>query len=233
MSIKKIALFGYSTLSYELVNNLDTALYKVVIVDDDARRVAQALETGLDARKLDFRSDESLKAIGIGDDIEILFCFFPEDFENVFLTISARALDANLEIIAIVKNPDSADKLLAAGANKIIDPYAISGRKIYQLVKQPHITTLLDQTVFGRHDLNLAEIVIPEGSPLVNRYARDLHVSEHYNLILIGIVDKELGDALYFALGREQHKLDAGDILVVLGPAREIKIFKKEVQRKL
>jgi voltage-gated potassium channel len=47
--------------------------------------------------------------------------------------------------------------------------------------------------------------------------------------VLIGLVDKELGEELYFVTGEKDHKLDAGDILVVLGPSREINAFKKEI----
>ncbi len=50
-----------------------------------------------------------------------------------------------------------------------------------------------------------------------------------YNLVLIGMVVKALGDALHFAIGQKDHKIDAGDILVVMGPSQEIKVFKKEV----
>jgi len=56
-----------------------------------------------------------------------------------------------------------------------------------------------------------------------------LSLNEQFNLVLIGIVDKELGDKLHFAIGEKDHKLDAGDILVVLGPSREINAFKQEV----
>ncbi|MEO1879436.1 MAG: hypothetical protein ABGX40_05605 [Methylococcales bacterium] len=47
--------------------------------------------------------------------------------------------------------------------------------------------------------------------------------------MLIGMVVKALGDALHFAIGQKDHKIDAGDILVVMGPSQEIKVFKKEV----
>ena len=62
-----------------------------------------------------------------------------------------------------------------------------------------------------------------------NTYSSSLSLSEQHNLVLIGIVDKELGNDLHFAIGEKNHKLDAGDIIVVLGPSREINAFKKEV----
>jgi voltage-gated potassium channel len=231
MKTKRIAVFGYNRLSFELIRNLDLKQHNVLVIDSDVSRVEQAIENGFDARALDYRSDEDLLAIGIGKTVDMLFSFLPEDSENVFLTISARALDQSLIIISIIEDPDSADKLLAAGANKIINPFEISARKIYQLVKKPDLSTVLEQTVFGRHDLHIAEIIIPEGSWLDQMMVSELRINEQNNLILIGVVDKELGDDLYFSLGEKQHKLDPGDILVVLGPDRSIRAFKKAIER--
>ena len=91
------------------------------------------------------------------------------------------------------------------------------------MLTKPDITTILDETVFGRHDLNIAQIEIPKGSWLENSKASAMKLNEKHNLILIGVVDKELSEDL-------QHTLNAGDVLVVLGPAREIRLFKEEVE---
>jgi len=77
----------------------------------------------------------------------------------------------------------------------------------------------------------MAQVEIPKGSCLENTKASDLKLNEKHDLILIGVVDRELGDQLHFAIGEKEHRLDAGDILVVMGPSREIKAFKKEVEQ--
>ena len=228
--MKRIAVFGDNSFSLEAVSRLDLQRFDVTLVETDESRAEQVVQLGCKTVAIDFRNDDELKAVGIGRDLDMLFCFYSQDCDNVFLTISARALDKNLQIIAIVENPESAQKLLAAGADKIIDPYQICARKIHELVKKPDLTHIMDQTVFGRDDLNMAEITIPEGSVLENTKACELKLSGRYDLILIGVVDKEMGTELHFALGEKAHELNAGDILVVLGPSREIKAFKKEVE---
>jgi voltage-gated potassium channel len=227
--MKKIVVFGYNRLSVEAMTRLDSELYQLLLVEPDETLAARAIEEGFDTQSLDYRNDDELRAIGIGTDVEIIFCFFPHDGDNVFLTISARTLDKNLTIIAVIENHEAGEKLIAAGANKIINPYKICGRKIYELIKKPDMTNILDHTVFGRHDLNMAEIEIPVGSYLTNSYVCDLNLNEQENLILISIVDKELGEDLHFSIHKEQHKLDAGDILIVMGPSQDIRAFKKQI----
>ncbi len=233
MKAKNIVVFGDHRLAFELIERLNYKQHQILFADIDPEQLDNASKQGFETRCIDYRVDDDLKTIGIGRDVDLLFCFFNRDCDNVFLILSARAMDPELEIIAIVDAPDSAEKLVAAGANKIINPYIICGRKIYERYKKPDISQVIEQTVFRRHDLNLAEIVIPEGSCLENTIASDFRLTDRYNLILIGVVDKELSEELHFAIGAQQHKLDAGDILVVMGPVREIKAFKKDVEENL
>ena len=228
--MKRIAVFGYSIMSLEVMSRLNRELYSLVFIGKDEAEAALVAAQGFETKIIDFRNDDALKSIGIGADVDILFCFYQRDSDNVFLTISARAIDKNLTIIAIVDDPEYAEKLLAAGADKIIDPYEICGRKTHDMLTKPDITAILDETVFGQHDLNIAQIEIPEGSCLENTNTSDLKLNEKHNLILIGVVDRESGDALHFAIGEQEYSLNAGDVLVVLGPSREIRSFKEEVE---
>lgn len=229
--MKRIAVFGYSVMSLEAMGRLNQEQYSLIFIGKNDAEAALVAEKGFETKVIDFRNDEALRSIGIGTDVDILFCFYPKDFDNVFLTISARALDKNITIVAIVDDPESAEKLLAAGANKIIDPYEICGRKTHEMLTKPDITNILDNTVFGRHDLKMAQIEIPKGSCLENTKTSALKLNEKHDLILIGVVDRELGDQLHFAIREKEHCLNAGDVLVVMGPAREIKAFKKEVEQ--
>jgi len=229
--MKKIAVFGYSVMSLEVMKRLNAKQHQLLFISENEKDAALIWEQGFDTTMIDFRNDESLRSVGIGSSIDIIFCFYPTDSDNVFLTISARAIDKKLTIIAIVDDPESAEKLLAAGANKIIDPYEICARRTHNMLTKPEVTNMLDNTVFGQHDLNIAQIEIPTGSYLENAKSSDLRLAEKYNLILIGIVDRTLGDALHFAISEKKHILNAGDVLVVLGPSNEIKHFKTAVEK--
>lgn len=230
--MKKIAVFGYSVMSLEVMKRLNSRQHQLIFISENEKESALIWEQGFETMMIDFRNDEELKSIGIGSSIDIIFCFYPTDSDNVFLTISARAIDKKLTIIAIVDDPESAEKLLAAGANKIIDPYEICAKRTHNMLTKPDVTNMLDNTVFGQHDLNIAQIEIPEGSYLENSKSSDLRLAERHNLILIGIVDRALGDALHFAISEKKHILNAGDVLVVLGPSKEIKNFKAGVESK-
>ena len=217
-------------MSLDVVAQLRSQGCDPLLVDDDEAALEIASSKGFRTANVDYREDDELKAIGIGRDVGLIYCLFQKDPQNVFLTISARALDPELEIVSLTQSGESIHTLQAAGADKVIDPYEITGRKIHDLIRRPLIAETLEHTVFGQQDLSLAEVVVTEGSSLDGRTLDGLEVNRSYNLLLLGAVGRERGDEVMFASGRDSYRLDPGDVLVVIGPEEAIASFKRDAQ---
>jgi len=227
----RFAVFGCNPLAIEVAWRLSMAKTPFVMVDSDAALVDSANKEGLVAELIDYTDDEALRSVGIGCHIEGLFGLFTEDSENVFLAISARALDPHLRIVAVCQAPEAAPKLLAAGADKVVDPYEISGARVHELIERPEVVDLLEQTVFGQQDLNAAEITIPRHSWLHNVHLSVLRKVMTQNLLLLGVVDLERGKELILSTRGIDHKLDYDDVLVVIGAQNEIDAFRELIER--
>jgi len=227
----RFALFGCNPLAIEVARRLTVARTPFVMLDSDAALVEAAHKEGMLARQIDYTDDDALRDVGIGSHIEGVFCLFAEDSENVFLAISARALDPQLRIVAVCQAPQAAPKLLAAGADKVVDPYEISGARVHELIQRPEVVELLEQTVFGQQDLNIAEITIPRHSWLHGVHLSGLRKVMTQNVLLLGVVDLERGKDLIFSTRGIDHKLDYDDVLVVIGARSEIDAFRTLIDR--
>ena len=227
----RFALFGCNPLAIEVARRLTMARTPFVMLDRDAAMVESAQKEGMPARQIDYTDDDALRDVGIGSHIEGVFCLFAEDSENVFLAISARALDPQLRIVAVCQAPQAAAKLLAAGADKVVDPYEISGARVHELIQRPEVVELLEQTVFGQQDLNVAEITIPRHSWLHGVHLSGLRRVMAQNVLLLGVVDLERGKDLIFSTRGIDHKLDYDDVLVVIGARSEIDAFRTLIER--
>ena len=71
-----------------------------------------------------------------------------------------KDIEPDISIITLSQSLDSSDKLRAAGADKVIDPYEISGRKVVNMIKKPLISETIENVVFGQSSISLAEIEI-------------------------------------------------------------------------
>jgi len=227
----RFALFGCNPLAIEVARRLAVARTPFVMLDSDAALVEAAHKEGMPARQIDYTDDDALRDIGIGSHIEGVFCLFAEDSENVFLAISTRALDPQLRIVAVCRAPEAAPKLLAAGADKVVDPYEISGARVHELIQRPEVVELLEQTVFGLQDLNVAEITIPRHSWLHGVHLSGLRRVMTQNVLLLGVVDLERGKDLIFSTRGIDHRLDYDDVLVVIGARGEIDSFRALIDR--
>jgi len=213
-----IALFGYYRSAVEIASYLRTGDYRVVIIDNNEGNLEKARSAGYETARLDFRNDAELARLGLGDAIDTIFCLFPDDAENVFLTLSARALAPGLRIFSIAHGRSAVPNLRAAGANKVIETEEISGLRIWDIITRPIVTAILDHTLFGQANLNVTELQIPAGSPFIGRPVSELELESRYNLILLGTVDRNMEEHFVYSQRVQNARLQAGDILVVIGP---------------
>ncbi len=226
MEGKPIVIFGCGRQAMSVAERLRGRVQDLLVVTSDESDVSLAQSKGFSVVQIDYTDDEALRSIGIGRWVSTIFCMFPEEPQNVFLTISARALDPRLQIVSITESRAAGQKLLAAGATKVIDPYEITGKKIHELIRHPLVVETLEHTVLGQANLDLAEIEVERASPLAGRRLSELDVGRRFNLILLGVVDLELGKRLTFRTLGLDHRLDVGDMLVVIGPRDEIERFR-------
>ena len=220
---ERVIIFGINSLSSAVALQLKERNWDLLLVSSDTALLEKMAARGFTTQRANYSDDDELMALGIGRNVGVIFAFFEEDSENVFLTISAKSIDPDIKVISLTQSTDSARKLKAAGASKVIDPYEISGRKIYDMIKRPLIAETIEKVVYGQDYLNLAEITVIKGSFMDGHMLGDLDLSSRYDLIVLGVVDRELGDEFIFASSGLDHKLDAGDVLVVIGasPALE------------
>ncbi len=104
-----------------------------VVVDRDAEVVERVLSAGFPALEGDASDDDVLMQLGI-DRARGLVAVLDSDASNTFVVLSARVLNPRLMVVARANSEDAASKLRRAGADQVISPYTISGRKMAHLL---------------------------------------------------------------------------------------------------
>jgi voltage-gated potassium channel len=142
-----------------------------------------------------------------------------EDKDNLFVTLSARSLNAGARIVAKVIAHDAAPKMMRAGANATVSPNMMGGRRLASELVRPTVNEFLDQMLRDKDEvLRLEEVVIPDGSPFVGRSLRDVPIRAETKLLVVALrVDRK------FIYNPEPGVvIEAGTVLVVLGEAANV-----------
>jgi len=225
----KIVLFGYSKTGREIAKLLNNEDYDVEIIDENPLSVAKANEDGFYARHSTFNDDKMLEEIGIGKDIDVLFCTSTNDSLNLFITLSARSLASELKILTLIYKKEDEKKMILAGANRTISPYDVGALKAFRIIDKPKVSKVLSLFTLQSNKLSMNEIAITKDSILDGVYFKDVTIFKEHNLIFLGMLDKELGDEFIFFSDGINHKIDFDDVIIVLGSKADIKNFKKAV----
>jgi voltage-gated potassium channel len=155
-----------------------------------------------------------LKQAGI-DRAKGLVSAVDSDADSVFITLTARTLKQDLFIVARAAAPESVDRLYRAGADRVVSPYVLSGKRMASLVTQPSVVEFIDMVTVAP-DMRLEEIVVRPGSTLDGRTVGDAY-ADRKDITILAV--KKSGEALVPSPPGSL-VLGAGDLVVALGPAR-------------
>jgi voltage-gated potassium channel len=102
-----------------------------------------------------------------------LICAVDSDATNVYITLTARQLSPTLFIVARSSEPGSAERLERAGANRIVSPYASSGRHMVRMARDPGLVDVFDEGSRARRSIEVEERLVEMGSALAGRTVAD------------------------------------------------------------
>lgn len=225
--MSKVIIYGYSNLGSKIANSLKKSKYEIIIVDYEKDNYNKAILDGFNAFHKELLEDEELIEIGIKNNVKAFYCVSDSDNNNFFVTLSARNLNKNIKIVSKASSKQDNKKMLLAGATKIINPYEIGALRIFRLLEKPIISHVLDKILFGDSLLNIEEFTVIKGSYLDGKYLNDFDFTKDFNIIIIGLTNKELSDEFIFNSYFKNHKIDSGYTLVAIGYKENLDRFDK------
>jgi len=231
VSIDNVLLFGYGNHGKFIAQGLIDVGLSVTIVESDEGFYTQALKDGYkDVVLADVTKDDVLKTLD-PQEYGKLVCVMDDEHLNVFLTLSLHSLFPESYILSISDSIHVTKKLKMAGATKVVDLYEVSANKIHNILKKPAATKLLEGFVLEKDGIGFKEMIIPLDSFLVGATTDDIDFSP-YGVLLIGMIDEELGHAFIFITAGINHTLDVGDTIVCVGPKDKLEDFSNEIKMK-
>jgi voltage-gated potassium channel len=187
----------------------------VVVVDLDPRRVA---EIPFPAIVGDVTDDETLRTAGIMR-ARALVAAINTDAENVYVTLSARALRPDLVIVARARTDETESKLLRAGATRVVNPQRIGGQRIAAAAAQPNVVEFLDVVMHdGSLEFRLGEVAVRAGSVLAGRAISAPEVARTRALVLA----LRAADGTFLTNPPVDTRIQADQVLIAIGTEQQL-----------
>ena len=175
---------GWGRVGRAVAEDLAEAGHAVVIVDVDSGRVTDVPYPTVVG---DATLDSTLRAAGI-DRARALIAALEGDAENLFVTLSARAIVPDLFIVARARQDESVPKLANAGADRVVNPQELGAARMASFVARPHVAEFVDVVMHERSlEFRMQEFDVPDGSPLAGQTLREADLRKRAGVLILAL----------------------------------------------
>jgi len=205
---------GFGRVGRQVAAELRRCQMSVVVIETNPEEEEECTRSGYHFIEGDASDDAVLVRAGI-ERARGLVAAVDSDAANVYVSLSAHALNPSLPIVARADQPDAEAKLRKAGATHVISPYAVGGMRMASLLLHPNVIDFLDLVMRDEElQLWLDEIRIAPESELDGKTLEEMQVRKRTGANVLGMRRGGGGIVVNWAA---EMRIEAGDVLVALG----------------
>lgn len=225
---------GAGRTGRQVARELQAAGKQFVVIEKEGDRAEALREEIPDVLivESDATRDESLIEARIGTAAGLVACL-SADTDNLFVCLSARDLQPGLTIVARAYNEQTLQKLYVAGADHVVSPNLTGGMRMAAMLLQPQVVSFLDVATRSEElDLRLEEVHVPPSSPFEDQTLAEARIPSKTGLIVIAArhSDAPGRDGPWVYNPGPDHRILAGDVLIVMGREEQIDLLTRSVQ---
>lgn len=211
---------GYGRVGEVVADTMAESGVDFVVVEKDPARIGDAVDRGFLHIEGDATETSTLEQAGVRR-AKGLVCALENDADNLFTALSARTLNKDIIIVTRCVSSDSIEKLEYAGADRVISPYEISGRRMATFLLKPGVYDYLDLVAHGTSlEYRLEELFIEPGSAIDGRTIGELDIKARTGALVLAVRKSE-SDSLNTNPDKNT-RIDAGDMIVALGTEKDL-----------
>jgi voltage-gated potassium channel len=211
---------GHGRVGEEIARELRQRDVPFVVIETDSEALSRARAADYLVVSGDATQEPVLESAGIAR-ARAVIAASESDLANTYITLTARAIRPDIFIVARVSAPGLESKLKQAGANRVISPYSIGGRRMALAALQPRMTDFLDMFSSGAtgEERILAEFSVDETSGMAGQTIANV-LDGAKDVVVLAVVDPANRVSVAPASGT---RLSLGDRLTVIGDEDELR----------
>lgn len=211
---------GFGRIGHIICKELFEDSVKFVVIEKDAATIEDLISLKYLCLEMDATNEDALLAGGIMN-AKGLVTAVNSDANNVFITLTAKGLRPDIFVLARASEERNEEKLLKAGATRVVSPYLIGARRMAHVLKRPTVVDFLDIATMGNHlGLIMEEAEVGQKSGFIGKNLIESRLRQEFGVIIVAI-KKGSGQMVFNPAPTE--KLEAGDVIVVIGQKGDLK----------
>lgn len=218
-----IIICGLGRVGEQVVKQLQSHDFPFVIIEQNEQIITESDSQGLLYLVGDATDDTVLLEAGIKKAAGLV-ATLPQDANNVFIALTAKGLNPNVQIVARAERPQSEEKLRRAGADKVINPSSIGGTQMVMSLLKPLSVEYMEMLLeSSKRKYGVEELLIKESSTLINKTIAENSIRKQYGVTIVALVRKNV----LMSNPHPEEIIQLGDVMIVFGTDDQLKQFEK------
>ncbi len=203
----------------DFIHAQESLLNLVVIVTPDLRFATHLRENGLRVIEGDPTNDDVLIHAGISHAKGVMV-MLDNDTESLLTVLTARSLNATVDITAAALDDNIAKKMIRVGANGVIAHYDSAASFLNNATLRPAVSEFFYSMLFTHNsEITTIPLDLSEDSPWIGQTLSSLRLYQKFEAGVIGL---RRDDGVYRYAPDEQYILRENEILITVVPARNV-----------
>jgi voltage-gated potassium channel len=223
-----IVVAGAGSTGKHVIEELIATQTPFVVIDRNEQHLQRISDELMEGRMLHVHGDATEDHILVAANVRAargVVAALTHDKDNLFVTLSARSLNAQARIISKVVEDDASPKMLRAGATAVVSPTQIGGRRMASELIRPEVNEFLDQMLRDKDkNLRLEEVTIPDKSTFAGTTLKDTPIRRETRLLVVAVRGT---DRSFLYNPDPDYTLSAGTTLIVMGEAEAVVKLRK------
>jgi voltage-gated potassium channel len=209
---------GAGRVGSHLIRGLLGGAETFIVIEKDPQRVAELIDLGVIVLVRDATLEESLREAGVEHARGLAACL-SDDADNVYVVLTARDLNPKLHIVARAAEEQAENKLIRAGANRVVAPTIIGGHRMAMALTKPAVDDFLGSITANKLELAFEQLEVDAASSLTGQKLGETNIRSELDIVIVSIRRND-GTILFNPSGEALIK--SGDILIAIGQAESL-----------
>jgi voltage-gated potassium channel len=232
---------GFGRVGQEIAAKLAQDKTPFVVIDTNEACIELAKQKQYLAIHDDASENRVLTQCGICQGASAVLCTTSNDVTNVYITLTSRYLNPDIQIITRANRQDNVAKLYQAGANQVIQPFAIAGLLAAEFIGQPVAFEAISGILHETKQIVMNTVTVQPGSFLVQMAIGNVGFVQR-KLTLVGVISSnnahlkhrnryQLKNRHFYFNPDKHFELQEQDLLIVLGREYSLEHFRDQVEK--
>jgi voltage-gated potassium channel len=219
---------GYGRMGRAAVEQLRRRGLRVVVVEQDPAVLGLLRDSEVAFVEGNATQDDQLRAAGIERALGLIAAVGTDE-DNLFIVLSARLLNPGLHIVARAGQETTVDKLVRAGATRVLSPFTVGGRQLAAAAAEPGVLDFLELVLHREElDVEIAAIAVSPESPVLGKPMLGSGVMREGGAMILAVVNAR-GE--FHTNPRPHTALSPGDQLIAMGSRAQLASLQQAVSR--